>query len=137
LGTRPSARQPRRCQPLSLRPADQEIAALARQFDQQLLTGARAIIDALAQRARLRPDISRAAAADTMWLLMDPVVFRRLTTDRAGRPANTSVGSPKAPGCSCWPTHKRVKARTGLPRRSSRSADLRLFELNRDAVTVW
>jgi len=83
LGTRPSARQPRRCQPLSLRPADQEIAALARQFDQQRLTGARAIIDALAQRARLRPDISRAAAADTMWLLMDPVVFRRLTTDHA------------------------------------------------------
>ena len=77
MGTRPSARQPRRCQPLSLRPADQEIAALARQFDQQRLTGARAIIDALAQRARLRPDISRAAAADTMWLLMDPVVFRR------------------------------------------------------------
>jgi hypothetical protein len=66
-----------------LRPADQEIAALARQFDQQRLTGARAIIDALAQRARLRPDISRAAAADTMWLLMDPVVFRRLTTDHA------------------------------------------------------
>jgi len=89
-------------------PPTRKIAALARQFDQHLLTRARAIIDALAQRARLRPDISRAAAADTMCLLMDPVVFRRLTTDRAGRPANTSVGSPKAPGCSCWPTHKRV-----------------------------
>lgn len=62
--------------------ADKDIAALARLFDQQRLTGAHAIVDALAQRASLRTDISRTAAVDIMWLLMDPVVYQRLTTDR-------------------------------------------------------
>jgi AcrR family transcriptional regulator len=62
--------------------ADEQIAVLAREFDQQRLTGARAIVDALAQRARLRADISHAAAVDIMWLLMDPLVYQRLTTDR-------------------------------------------------------
>jgi AcrR family transcriptional regulator len=66
--------------------ADEQIAVLARQFDQQRLTLARAIVDALARRARLRADISRAAAADIMWLLMDPVVYQRLTVGRGWAP---------------------------------------------------
>ena len=66
--------------------ADEQIAVLARQSDQQRLTLARAIVDMLARRARLRADISRAAAADIMWLLMDPVVYQRLTAGRGWAP---------------------------------------------------
>jgi hypothetical protein len=34
-------------------------------------------------RAALRPRLDRAAAIDTVWLLMDPVIFSRLTGSRA------------------------------------------------------
>ena len=68
--------------------ADEQIAALARQFDQQRLIGARGIVNALAHRASLRTDISHATAADIMWLLMDPLVYQRLTTDRGWTPGD-------------------------------------------------
>lgn len=62
--------------------SDSEIAALARRFDEQRLTGAHGIVAGLSALAPLRPDTDHTAAADTMWLLMDPVVYRRLTRDR-------------------------------------------------------
>jgi len=61
---------------------DQEIAALARQLDAQRAITAAWIVDGIVERAPLRADLSYADAVDTLWLLMDPVVFRRLTRDR-------------------------------------------------------
>lgn len=62
---------------------DPEIAALARQLDGQRATMAAAIVNGIAERAPLRSNLSHQEAVDTIWLLMDPFVFRRLTRDRA------------------------------------------------------
>ena len=62
---------------------DPEIAALARQLDAQRATMAAAIVNGIAERARLRSSLSYEEAVDTIWLLMDPFIFRRLTRDRA------------------------------------------------------
>ncbi|HCU95125.1 MAG TPA: hypothetical protein DHU96_21425 [Actinobacteria bacterium] len=40
------------------------------------------IVDGLTTRAPLRANINRTRAIDTVWLLMDPAVFDRLTNDR-------------------------------------------------------
>jgi AcrR family transcriptional regulator len=40
------------------------------------------IVDGVIERARLRPGLDKAAAVDTVWLLMDPVIFDRLTRHR-------------------------------------------------------
>ena len=45
------------------------------------------VVDRLRTRASLRPDLSRRSAIDTVWLLMDPSTFVRLTTDRRWTPA--------------------------------------------------
>lgn len=41
------------------------------------------IVDGVMARAMLRPELDRTAAIDTVWLLMDPVIFSRLTRNRA------------------------------------------------------
>jgi AcrR family transcriptional regulator len=41
------------------------------------------IVDGVMARAALRPELDRNAAIDTVWLLMDPVIFSRLTRNRA------------------------------------------------------
>jgi AcrR family transcriptional regulator len=40
------------------------------------------IVDGVVRRRPLRPDLAGDHAVDTVWLLMDPVVFCRLTEDR-------------------------------------------------------
>jgi AcrR family transcriptional regulator len=40
------------------------------------------IVDGVIERARLRPALDKAGAVDTVWLLMDPVIFDRLTRHR-------------------------------------------------------
>jgi TetR/AcrR family transcriptional regulator of autoinduction and epiphytic fitness len=40
------------------------------------------IVDGVIERAGLRPGIDKAGAVDTVWLLMDPVIFDRLTRHR-------------------------------------------------------
>jgi AcrR family transcriptional regulator len=67
--------------------ADEEIAGLARVFDDQRRVGAQAIVAGLRTHRSLRADLAGDTAADTMWLLMDPVVYRRLTVDCAWSPA--------------------------------------------------
>jgi len=62
--------------------ADPEIAAVARQLDAQRATTADWIVAGIVQRAPLRADLSYADAVDTLWLLMDPCVFRRLMRER-------------------------------------------------------
>ena len=40
------------------------------------------IVDRVLERAALRPGLDRAGAIDTVWMLMDPVIFNRLTRHR-------------------------------------------------------
>jgi AcrR family transcriptional regulator len=44
------------------------------------------IVDGVRSRTALRAGVDRAGAVDTVWLLMDPVVYRRLTEDRDWSP---------------------------------------------------
>jgi AcrR family transcriptional regulator len=60
----------------SLRPmADDRLAQRARTAEW--------VVDGMTARAALRPGIDRGHAVDTIWLLMEPAVFLRLTGDRA------------------------------------------------------
>jgi AcrR family transcriptional regulator len=44
------------------------------------------IVDGVVERAGLRSGLDRAGAIDTVWLLMDPVIFNRLTRHRGWSP---------------------------------------------------
>jgi AcrR family transcriptional regulator len=44
------------------------------------------IVNGVVERAELRPGLDRAAAIDTVWMLMDPVIFNRLTRHRGWSP---------------------------------------------------
>jgi AcrR family transcriptional regulator len=44
------------------------------------------IVDSVLERAALRPGLDRAGVIDTVWLLMDPVIFNRLTRHRGWNP---------------------------------------------------
>jgi AcrR family transcriptional regulator len=67
-------------------PADPEITALIRQLETQRTTTVGWIVDGITERAALRTGTSRESAIDTVWLLMDPAVFRRLTHARGWSP---------------------------------------------------
>jgi AcrR family transcriptional regulator len=62
--------------------ADEDIAAIAAQLMSQRHTMAAWLVDGLVRRSALRDGVDRAAAIDTVWTLMDPVLFCRLTGDR-------------------------------------------------------
>lgn len=62
--------------------SDPDLAALAEQLVTQRAVTAAFLVDALASRAPLRPELTRQDAVDTLWLLMDPAVYRRLTHNR-------------------------------------------------------
>jgi AcrR family transcriptional regulator len=62
---------------------DEQIAALSAEIDAQRRTVAAWIVDAVRRRGRLRPDLGHEDAVDTVWVLLDPTVHRRLTADRA------------------------------------------------------
>lgn len=64
-------------------PSDTELAELARQMTAQRAATAGWIIDELTRKATLREGCSREEAIDTLWILMDPAVFDRLTRQRA------------------------------------------------------
>lgn len=61
---------------------DPDLAALSDQLLGQRETTAGWIVDTLAAKALLRPELSRRQAVETVWLLMDPAVFVRLTRHR-------------------------------------------------------
>lgn len=44
------------------------------------------IVDGMLERAALRPGLDRAGAIDTVWMMMDPVIFNRLTRHRGWSP---------------------------------------------------
>jgi hypothetical protein len=66
---------------------DADIAAVAAQLMAQRQVMAAWIVDGLRRRSRLRNGIDYAAAVDTVWALMDPALFCRLTRDRHWSPA--------------------------------------------------
>ena len=61
---------------------DEDIAAVAAQLVMQRQVMATWLVDGLLRRSPLRDGADRAAAIDTVWALMDPAVFCRLTGDR-------------------------------------------------------
>ncbi|MBO0776497.1 MAG: TetR family transcriptional regulator [Actinobacteria bacterium] len=61
---------------------DPRLRPLAGQLRDNRAVMAGWIVDELAERTPLRPGIDRSHAVDVVWLLMDPAVFTRLTTDR-------------------------------------------------------
>lgn len=61
---------------------DEDIAAVAAQLMSQREVMASWLVDGIMHRSALREGTDRAAAVDTVWTLMDPVVFCRLTGDR-------------------------------------------------------
>jgi AcrR family transcriptional regulator len=61
---------------------DEDIAAVAAQLVTQRQVMAAWLVDGLLRRSLLRGGVDRAAAIDTIWALMDPALFCRLTGDR-------------------------------------------------------
>ena len=61
---------------------DPQARALFQEVQQQRLRGMRAMAGQLERLGALRPGLSRAAAADILWLHNDPLVFQRLVHDR-------------------------------------------------------
>jgi AcrR family transcriptional regulator len=70
---------------------DAEISAVAAQMTAQREVMAAWLVDGLQRRGALRAGLDRAEAVDTVWLLMDPVVFTRLTGPRGWPPARFRV----------------------------------------------
>ena len=62
--------------------ADEDIATVAAQLMSQREVMASWLVDGIMHRSALREGTDRATAVDTVWALMDPVVFCRLTGDR-------------------------------------------------------
>jgi AcrR family transcriptional regulator len=61
---------------------DSELAELSTQMIAQRAKTAGWLVDVLAQKASLREECTRQEAIDTMWVLMDPAIFDRLTRQR-------------------------------------------------------
>jgi AcrR family transcriptional regulator len=61
---------------------DQELERVARQMVEQRAVTAAWVVDSVRRVAPLRADCSTEEAVDTVWLLMDPAVFDRLTRRR-------------------------------------------------------
>jgi AcrR family transcriptional regulator len=61
---------------------DPDIAEVAAQLTRQREIMAAWLVDHLTARSPLRPGTGRDEAIDTVWLLMDPAVFTRLTVQR-------------------------------------------------------
>jgi TetR/AcrR family transcriptional regulator, regulator of autoinduction and epiphytic fitness len=62
--------------------ADGDIAAVAAQLMSQRQAMAAWLVDGILLRSALRDGVSRSGAIDTVWTLMDPVIFCRFTEDR-------------------------------------------------------
>jgi AcrR family transcriptional regulator len=66
---------------------DEDIAAVAAQLMTQRQVMAAWLVDGLLRRSALRGGVEQAVAVDTVWALMDPALFCRLTGDRRWSPA--------------------------------------------------
>jgi AcrR family transcriptional regulator len=66
--------------------SDPDIQLLIMDRESQRERTASWIVDGVVERAGLRPEIARASAIDTVWMLMDPAIFNRLTRHRGWSP---------------------------------------------------
>jgi TetR/AcrR family transcriptional regulator, regulator of autoinduction and epiphytic fitness len=66
--------------------SDTDIHVLIADRESQRERTAGWILDGVLARAWLRPGLDRTSAIDTVWMLMDPVVFSRLTRQRGWSP---------------------------------------------------
>ena len=66
--------------------SDPDIQLLIMDRESQRERTASWIVDGVVERAGLRPGIARAGAIDTVWMLMDPAIFNRLTRHRGWSP---------------------------------------------------
>jgi AcrR family transcriptional regulator len=62
--------------------SDPDIQLLIMDRESQRERTANWIVDGVLERAGLRPGLDRAGAIDTVWMLMDPVIFNRLSRHR-------------------------------------------------------
>jgi AcrR family transcriptional regulator len=62
--------------------SDSELARLSTEMITQRAKTAEWLVEALTRKVRLRQECSKQEAIDTMWILMDPAVFDRLTRHR-------------------------------------------------------
>ena len=62
--------------------SDPDIQLLIMDRESQRERTATWIVNGVVERAGLRPGLDRARATDTLWMLMDPVIFHRLTRHR-------------------------------------------------------
>lgn len=65
---------------------DAEVASLVRRQEEHRAVTARWMVDGVAGRAPLRSDLTAGAATESVWALMDPVLFVRLTRHRGWAP---------------------------------------------------
>jgi AcrR family transcriptional regulator len=63
--------------------SDPDIHVLIADRESQRQRSAAWIVDGVTARAALRPGLDRAAAIEMVWLMMDPVIFSRLTRNRS------------------------------------------------------
>jgi AcrR family transcriptional regulator len=61
---------------------DADIRALAEEGRAQRIRGMRVLAQELADRGALKPGLTSAEAADTLWLLIDPGVYHRLVIEQ-------------------------------------------------------
>jgi AcrR family transcriptional regulator len=66
--------------------SDPDIQLLILDRESQRERTAAWIVDSTLERAALRPGLDRAGAIDTVWMLMDPVIFNRFTRHRGWSP---------------------------------------------------
>ena len=95
---------------------DPDIAEVAAQLTRQREIMAAWLVDELTARSSLRHGISRDEAIDTVWLLMDPAVFTRLTSQRSGqRPVPGLVHQHDHPAAARPRAHSALTDRTSSP----------------------
>jgi TetR/AcrR family transcriptional regulator, regulator of autoinduction and epiphytic fitness len=71
--------------------SDDRIARLAAEVDAQRRAVAGWILDGVRRHAPLRDGLTETVALDTIWVLMDPAVHRRLLVDRGWSPADLAA----------------------------------------------
>jgi TetR/AcrR family transcriptional regulator, regulator of autoinduction and epiphytic fitness len=86
--------------------SDQRVAPLVEQLKAQRSVTAAWIVDGLVARSAPSPGIDRGQAIDIVWLLMDPAVFYRLTSDRGWNPER--FGAWFADSALCLLTRARI-----------------------------
>jgi hypothetical protein len=67
-------------------PGDEEIGALWSRIQADFHANQRAVVDSIADDGALAPRLDRDAAADILWALNHPTMYRLLTVERGWRP---------------------------------------------------